>query len=89
MYDTLAGLRGDQAGIRSVAAYTESLADAMPHLVLRYASSLRALLGYKHYPLRSAVVTALGHVLERGFEGQEPADVSSDQGVMYDVGGDA
>lgn len=80
VYDTLAGLKGDQAGVRSVAAYIEAVADAVPSLVLRHASGLRGLLGYRHYPLRSAAVTALGHVLDRGFEGREE-DASSNQGT--------
>lgn len=32
VYDTLAGLRGDQAGIRSVAAYVEVIAEAVPQV---------------------------------------------------------
>ncbi|KAL0043109.1 hypothetical protein WJX79_009421 [Trebouxia sp. C0005] len=60
--------QADAAGVRSVANFIVELSDRLPHVVASNISLLAPHLGGKAYPIRSAIVTAIGHLIQKAFE---------------------
>ncbi|KAL0030288.1 hypothetical protein WJX77_007662 [Trebouxia sp. C0004] len=60
--------QADAAGVRSVANFIVELSDRLPHVVSSNISLLAPHLGGKAYPIRSAIVTAIGHLIQKAFE---------------------
>ncbi|KAK9823736.1 hypothetical protein WJX72_005030 [[Myrmecia] bisecta] len=58
----------DAVGVRSVAGFLPELADRLPRTVAKHISLLMPHLGGKAYPLRSAIVTTVGHLVHKGAE---------------------
>ncbi|KAK9792029.1 hypothetical protein WJX73_005287 [Symbiochloris irregularis] len=60
----------DTAGVRNVAVFIVELAEQMPHTVAAHMAMLAPHLGGKAYPLRSAIISAAGHLLIHAYSDQ-------------------
>ncbi|CAL8472231.1 g11773 [Coccomyxa elongata] len=67
-------------GVRNTAKFVEALADRCPRLVAANVSMLIGHLGGKAYSLRSAIITALGHLVHKAFE-HTPGEDADAQGA--------
>ncbi|KAK9839654.1 hypothetical protein WJX81_003584 [Elliptochloris bilobata] len=67
-------------GVRNVAAFVAELAEQVPRTVAAHISLLAPHLGGRAYSLRSAIVTAIGHLIVRAFP-SAPGDDADAQGM--------
>ena len=78
-YERQQNATGEKAGVRSVAAFVDELASRLPKLMASQIALLLPHLGGKAWTLRSGIITAIGHLLAKAFDGSEIEDGSENE----------
>ena len=74
-YERQQNATGEKAGVRSVAAFVDECSARLPKLMATQISLLLPHLGGKAWTLRSGIISAIGHLLAKAFDGAEdPSD---------------
>eukprot|EP00887_Chlorella_sp_A99_P003643 scaffold7.g3643.t1 len=79
-YERQQGASGEKAGVRSVAALVEELAERLPRFMAGQIALLLPHLGGKAYSLRQGIVHAIGHLVHLAY-GDAVADAADAQGA--------
>ena len=77
-YERQQNATGEKAGVRSIAAFVEEMANRLPRLMANQIALLLPHLGGKAWTLRSGIVTAVSYLLHKAFDSSSAPSTDAD-----------